>query len=149
MRKKKKFVVRKGGGSRFIGTAVRSSCLCPPTSNNSCDPHVPLLTIMKRAYVPGCLLCITPLEVGLFFFPFTRNKDCSVSYHPYPPIYVRLALEIFIQSGKCKSFTKRNYSVIQCVCHIIYNIVTCKRVKLNSIQPFVIDNDIKIVTCKL
>ena len=55
-------------------------------------------------------------------------------------------LEIFIPFEKYKRCTKRKSFVIWVASHFTYNIVMCKRVKLNSYEPFVRDKTMKFVT---
>ena len=57
-----------------------------------------------------------------------------------------VALEIFIPFERIKRYTKRKYFVVWVASHLTYNIVMCKRVKLNSYEPFVRDKNMKFVT---
>ena len=61
-------------------------------------------------------------------------------------LFEHLSLENFIPFEKCKRCTKRKYFVVWVVSHFTYNIVMCKRVKLNSYEPFVRDKIMKFVT---
>ena len=56
------------------------------------------------------------------------------------------SLENFIRFEKYKRCTKRKCFVIWVASHFTYNIVMCKRVKLNSYEPLVRDKNMKFVT---